>query len=120
MLRRRDIHDADTAPVGTFRPAAGDVDQDVPHQLRRDCQEVGAVLPADVTPVHEADKRFVHQRGRLKHVAGPLAPQVPASELAQFRVDERHELVEGRFVPVSPRDEQLCDLQRRSGRRGGG
>ena len=85
VLRRRDIHDADTAPVGTLRPAAGDVDQDVPHQPRRDCQEVGAVLPTDVTPVHQADKRFVHQRGRLKHVAGPLAPEVPASDLAQFR-----------------------------------
>ena len=83
--RRRDIHDADTAPVGTLRPAAGDVDQDVPHQPRRDCQEVGAVLPTDVTPVHQADKRFVHQRGRLKHVAGPLAPEVSASDLAQFR-----------------------------------
>ena len=46
-------------------------------------------------------------------MTGTLAPQVPASQLTKLRVNERDELVEGRFAPVSPRDEELGDLCRR-------
>ena len=45
LLGLRDIHDADATPVGTFCPASGQVDQDVPHQAGRHRQEVGSVLP---------------------------------------------------------------------------
>ena len=99
MIGCRDIDDPDTATVGTFRASAGHVHQDVPHQPRRHGQEVRTVLPTDVLPVHQADERFVHQGSRLKHMAGTLAPEVPASKLAKLRVDERYELVEGGLFP---------------------
>jgi hypothetical protein len=42
-----------------------------------------------------------------------LAPQVAASQPTKLRVNERDKLVEGRVVPVPPRDEELSDLHRR-------
>ena len=120
MVRRPDVHDLDAAPIATFLPPAGDVNEDVPHQPRRHRDEVGPVLPAHVAPVHQADERFVHQGCGLKHVPRTLAPEVPASQLAKLRVDERHELVEGRIVSFSPGDEQLRDLHRPARCRGEG
>jgi hypothetical protein len=76
LLGLRDIHDADATPVGTFCPASGQVDQDVPHQAGRHRQEVGTVLPIDVPPVQQANERFVNQGRGLKDMHGTLAPEM--------------------------------------------
>jgi hypothetical protein len=47
-------------------------------------------------------------------MTGTFASQILASQLTKLRVNERDELVEGRFTPVSPRDEELGHLPRRS------
>ena len=79
---------------------------------------MGTVLPTDVLPVQQANERFVHEGRCLKHVAGTLAPEIPAGKLAKLRVDERYELVESGTVAFSPGDEQFRDL-RDDVRRGG-
>ena len=104
------INDADLPSIATLRAPAGDVHQDVAHQPGRHRHEMGAVLPADVLPVHQANERFVHQGRCLKHMARTLAAEIPAGKPAKLRFDERYELVEGRIVPFPPGHEQLRDL----------
>ena len=53
-------------------------------------------------------------------LARTLVRSKPASQLSEFRVDKRYELIEGRAIPFSPCDQQLGDLHRRSGTRGAG
>jgi hypothetical protein len=74
---------------------------------------MGPVLPAHIPPSDQPDERFVHEGRGLKHMARTLAPQVPAGELSQFRLDQRYELVQSRPVPFSPGDEQPRYLRRR-------
>ena len=46
--------------------AADDVNQDPPHQLSSNGEEMSAVLPADASGVDEPDVRLVDERGRLQ------------------------------------------------------
>ena len=111
VLRFRDRTDSDVPAVGPFRTPAGDIDQDVSHQSGRHGHEMGAVLPTDVTPVHQADECFVHERAGLKHMARALTPEIPARKLAKLRLNQRYELVEGGVVPSSPGQEKPGDLR---------
>src|SRR5262245_21546643 len=49
------------------------VDQDPPHRLRRDAEELSAVLEADGALLQELQVRLVDERRRLERVALPLA-----------------------------------------------
>ncbi len=70
----RDINDPNTAAVGALRAPAGHIDQDVPHQPCGHREKVSAVLPVDVTPVEQPNKRLVHERRGLKHMPLAFAP----------------------------------------------
>ena len=81
---------------------------------------MGAVLPTDVLPVHQANERFVHQCGCLKHMSRTLAPEIPVRKLAELCLHEWYELVQGGIVPFSPGREKLRDFGRLEGGRGRG
>ena len=90
------------------------------HQLGRHGHEMGAVLPTDVAPAHQANERFVHQGSCLKHMARTLTPEIPSREVAKLCLDERYEPVQSGLVPFPPGNEKLGDLGLRGGRRGRG
>jgi hypothetical protein len=75
-------------------PRAGVINQHPPHNLGGDSEEVRAVLPLHVLP-DEAEEGFVNEVGGLERVAGPLPPELAASNQPQLAVDEREELFEG-------------------------
>jgi hypothetical protein len=72
----------------------GVIDQDVPHRLRRDREEVCAGLPVESFGLDEPKIGFVDQGRRVEGVPGPLAPELGARDPPELRVDQRHELVE--------------------------
>jgi hypothetical protein len=88
---------------------SGVVDEHASHQARGDAHEVRAILPLNVTGAGEAEKRFVHERGRLERVAFPLAPHAAARQSPQLGFNQRHELAERAVVAVAPRSQQLRD-----------
>ena len=70
------------APAFAGGALPGVVHQDAAHQLCRDSYELSAMLPAGVVLVHQPQKGFVHQGGRLQGVAGALASQVVPRQAA--------------------------------------
>ena len=82
------------------------VDQDPAHGLGGDREEVAAVLPGDARLVDEAEIRLVDDGRRLERVARALSPELALGDLAQLRIDERHEPLDGRRVAFVPGDEK--------------
>ena len=79
------------------------------------------VLPIDHTRVRQADERFVHERGGLEGVAGPLAPHVVRGLASQFGVEHGRHLPIRVLVACMPGAQQGGDFTNRgilhSGRR---
>ena len=73
-LVQRDLNNVATALL--LVPRARHVDQDAPHQLRREREKMRAILPADAAGVDEPEIGFVDQRGRLQGMAGAFARHV--------------------------------------------
>jgi hypothetical protein len=105
-----DLDDADFATIAAFCAPTGDVHEDVAHQSGGHGHEMGAVLPTDVLPVHQANKRFVHQGSCLKDMARTLTPEIPARQLTELCLHQRDEPVQGGIVPFPPGNEQFGDL----------
>ena len=96
-------------PLGAFtRPGA--IDEDAPHHLRRDRQELGAVLPRRATLIDETQIRLVYERGRLKGVALSFLTQVRGRAVPQLLVDECHNALARGQISVPPRLEEFRDV----------
>ena len=52
------------------------IDQDAPHHLRRQAEEVRPILPVDAILAGESDVGLVDERGRLQRVVWPFAAQM--------------------------------------------
>jgi len=79
------------------------VDQDAPHHLRGDAEELRAALPGDAILPDQPEVRFVDQCGGLQRVVRPLAAEVRHGAPSQFPVDEREQIVARLKVSVTPR-----------------
>ena len=96
-----------------FRPPRpGMVDEDPAHHLRARGQKMRAVVEGDRPGIHQPNEGLVHERGGLQGVAGTLARHVPARDLVHFAVDQRHEVVERRFITGTPPIQQCRDRGR--------
>jgi hypothetical protein len=80
------------ALLGDPRPAL--VDQHPPHHLRRDPQEVQAVLPVHPPLVEQAQIDLVDQAGRLQREMGGLVAQQQPRQPAQLLVDDGDQPIE--------------------------
>ena len=101
---------ARAAPALGIPALACVINQDAAHHLRGDGEELSPVLPAGAPLVHQLQVRFVQKRRRLQRVVGPFPPHVKVRKPAQFFMDHGHQLVECRFIPVAPIDQELGDF----------
>ena len=77
------------------------LDKDATHRLRRGGKEVPT--PAPLLLLTRTDKPqigIVHQRGRLKRLAGLHSTQFAGSEFPQFFVDEWQKFARGTRLPT--------------------
>jgi hypothetical protein len=65
------------------------IHEDTTHDLGRHREKMGAVLPPHAGIADEPQVGFVDESGRLKPVAGPLAPHVPPDRPVQLVVHVR-------------------------------
>ena len=72
----------------------GVVHEDAPHRLRRDGEEVRAVLPLHPVETRQLRVGLVRQRGRIQSVIAPFPAQRAMRQPPQLVVDDRHEIVE--------------------------
>ena len=84
------------------------VDQYAPHHLRRNCEEVGAILPLHSLVVHQAHVRLVYQRGCLEGVVRPLALHVAVSEATKFIINDRCQTIQRALISRTPSTQELA------------
>ena len=65
------------------------VNHDVPHNLRRHRNKVGAALLDRLRVINQLQVSFVQHSGRLQGVAGTLPAHVMVRKPVQFRVNQR-------------------------------
>jgi hypothetical protein len=65
------------------------VDEDAPHHLRRDPEELCAILPGGAL-IDESQIGLIDQRRRLQCVIPPFASQVGGGPPVEFVVDDRY------------------------------
>jgi hypothetical protein len=88
---------------------AGALHEDAPHRFRRRREEMPAVLPLLSLLADEPQIGFVNQGRGLKGLVRRFMSHPPRSELAQFFVNEREQLI-GRFgIAIVNGFEDLCD-----------
>jgi hypothetical protein len=87
--------------------AAGVVDQDLAHETRGDGYEMGAVFGVDWTLLDEAEISLMNQSGAAEGVVRALAAQVAMGNGSQFAINQRHEYIEGRLIPVTPSKQEF-------------
>ena len=90
----------------------GMIDEDPAHYLGARGQKMRAIVERDRPGVHQPYEGLIHERGSLQGVAGTLARHVPARDLVHFAVDQRHEVVERRFITCTPPIQQGRDRGR--------
>ena len=91
----------------------GVIDEDPAHDLRRDTEEMRAILPIDLTLVDEPDVHLMDESRGLQGVIGPFVPELAHRHAAELRIDERQQLIERSPVAATPIAEQRGDVARR-------
>ena len=82
------------------------IDQDPPHDSRRDGEEVGAILPLHLVDADETHVCFVDQGSGLQGVIGALPMHIPARDTPQFDLDKLDNAVERLAITLLPRRQQ--------------
>ena len=74
------------------------VDENSPHDLRGDGEEVLPAGPLNLRLIGQSQIRFVNQVGRAEGVIGSLVAQFPVGNLTQLVINIWHQPVEGAAV----------------------
>jgi hypothetical protein len=88
----------------------GAVEQDAPHQLRGDPEEVRSILPADLPLINKPQKGLVDQSRGYERLARALPPHVSMRKPVQLLINQRHQLLERRLIALIPGKKQLGNL----------
>ena len=86
------------------------VDQNAPHYLRGDREEVRTIRPVHIFLIDQSDVGFIYQGSGLKCVVFSLAAHVTAGQAVEFVVDQRVQLVQSGLLPIAPLSEQFSYL----------
>jgi hypothetical protein len=78
--------------------AAAVVDQDTPHQLCGDAQELLPIFPTNFSLIRQAKISLMHQGSSLQGVIAALPPQVARRQTPQFRVEQHDQLGRGLVI----------------------
>ena len=86
------------------------IDQDAPHHLGRNSEEMGTILPAHAVVSHQAQVGLVHEGGRLERVAAALTLHIAVSQAAEFFVHDGGQAVERALVSIAPGSQTRADV----------
>jgi hypothetical protein len=81
------------------------IDQNPPHQLRSDAEEVRTTRPGCPPLIHEMQVQLVHEGSGIQGMVVALAPELPGGDAEALVVDQRNERVERRTVTLGPASE---------------
>ena len=91
-------------------PRTGEVDEDLTHDARRDCEKVGAIVVSGASPVNEPQKGFMDERSGLQDPAGVLPGHVLPGKPMQLGINQRCQGFKRVAVALLPRAEELSNV----------
>ena len=94
------IHSLQTTAVTARKSAPGVVNKKMAHGLGRGGEEMRAIFESRVFFADQAHPDLMHQGGGLERVTGRIMGHFVSGELAQFRIDQRQELIGGFRIAV--------------------
>ena len=86
------------------------IDEHVPHDSRRDREEVSLVLPADARLIGESEECLVDEGRRVQRVAFALALELPMGNRTQLGIDERNDPIPRDGIVAPPRGFDIGSL----------
>jgi hypothetical protein len=91
-------------------PAAGRLNQDSSHHLRRQRQEVRPVPPFDTVDINQPQVGLVHEGRRLQRMIRSLLSHVASRKPVELAVQQWNQSLARGFVPLAPGSEELGRL----------
>src|ERR1035437_7203573 len=92
--------------------APGMLYQNAPHQLGRNREKMGSILPLHALIIHQAHVGFIDQGRGLEAVAGALAFHVAARQAVELVINDGGQPVERALVSVAPGAEKRAYVVR--------
>ena len=89
------------------------IDQNASHQLGRNREKMGAILPLHVLVIHQAHVGFVDQGTRLQAMSRPLTSHVASRQAVEFVINDGSQAVESSAISITPGPEKLGHLATR-------
>src|ERR1022692_449658 len=89
------------------------INQNAPHQLGRNREKMGAILPLHVLVIHQPHIGFVDQSGGLQAMTGAFSFHVSSREAMEFAINDGRKAVERGSVSITPGSKQLTHLANR-------
>jgi hypothetical protein len=80
--------------------------QNAPHQLGRNGEKMGAILPLHSIVIHQAHPGFIDNGRCLEAVAGPLASQVATRQPVELVINNRGQPIECALISIAPGAEE--------------
>jgi hypothetical protein len=93
-------------------PGLSVIDQEVPHDLSREREEMRAIRQVDLWGIDQPEVRLVNESSRVDRIVAGRAPQSLVRELSEPVVDQGDELIPGVRVTGTPSLEEGGDLGR--------
>ena len=89
--------------VSEAQPAAGTVDEDMPHRLGGGAEKMSAALPTLFLSSCQPQPRLMNQGRGLQGLSGRLKGYLVSGELSEFVINKREELLGGLGIAVLKR-----------------
>src|ERR1019366_2973315 len=89
------------------------INQNAPHELGRNREKMGAILPLHVLVIHQPHIGFVDQGTRLEAMSRPLTSHVASREAVEFVINDWSQAVESSAISITPGPEKLGHLATR-------
>src|SRR5262249_28144780 len=86
------------------------IDQYATHQLRREAEEMRAVLQLQTFPLDHPQIGFIDERRRLQSMRSRFLAEIAPGQAAQLSLHQRRQLLQRSAIPVAPGNKQACDL----------
>src|SRR5215472_7137817 len=89
------------APTAFLRIlGAGVIDENLPHHVRCHTEKMNAITDVGWSLTHQTGVELMHERSWLKRVTLALFAQMPSRDPAQFRVDQRKQLIKSGSIAI--------------------
>ena len=88
------------------------IHENAAHQLRRDAEELRAVLPGRSPLIHQTEIEFVNERRWRERVIGTFAPQLARRDPPQLAIDYGEQASERARISFRPPQQEPCDVRR--------